>query len=115
MKHKRLTMTETDIKFVLYRSCKEIADDECYGQDINSKFANYFAEKCFDQEHFISNVLFKRVDDLCAKLNKSKNKDTFFADFYGEIALNSKLFFPKMDIAEASLLAINICPKLIKK
>ncbi len=29
--------------------------------------------------------------------------------------MNSKLFFPKMDIAEASLLAINICPKLINE
>ena len=108
-------MTETDIKFVLYRSCKEIADDECYGQDVNTKFANYYADKCFDQEHFISRVLFKRVDTLCAKLNKSRNKDTFFSEFYGEVALNSKLLFPEMEIAEASLLATNICPKLINE
>eukprot|EP00112_Aurelia_sp_Birch-Aquarium-sp1_P022715 Seg650.2 transcript_id=Seg650.2/GoldUCD/mRNA.D3Y31 product="hypothetical protein" protein_id=Seg650.2/GoldUCD/D3Y31 len=112
MKHKQLTLTETDIKFVLYRSCKEIADDQCYGQDINCKFANYYAEECFDQEHFISKVLFKRVDALCAKLHDNKNKDSFFSDFYGEIALNSKLFFPKMENAKASLLAISICPKL---
>eukprot|EP00794_Sanderia_malayensis_P010388 gene10388-11469_t len=115
MKHKKVTLTETDIKLILNKSCLEIAQDECYGKEINAKFHHYYETNCFDASQFVANDFFNIVDNLCFKLSNSKKKENFFSDFYGQVALKSSHFFPEMEGTEASLLAINICQKQINE